>query len=152
MTDFEKCIEFKAAFSKRDPDPKKDYGIHGVEAYFVLIGPAGAISFTLYTGWQLPEVVCSTEDAGLEGWRYGKALVEAGHYPMGATVSYHARVQRGDAEVSQEHCEWLNGDPCYSDGTFIADDAFEALIRGGSDGIWEYLEGWYRSHLEGREQ
>lgn len=146
MTEFEKRIEFRAAFNRRDPDPKKDFGIHGAEAFFCLRGPAGAVTFTLYTGWHLPEVV-GAEDAS---YRYGKTLAEQGHYPMPATISYHSPVRREDYETGQESCDWIGGVPCFGDGTFIADPAFEALIRGGTDGLWEYLEGWYRSRLEGR--
>ena len=152
MTEFQHRITFAPAFDKRNPDdPSKDYGVHGAEAHFALIGPAGAITFTLYTGWHLPEVIGKPE-MGIGGFRYGKALVEQGHYPMPAMVSYHSPVQVEDYEQGHDACEWIGGAPCFGDGTFICDDAFEALIRGGTDGLWKHLEGWYESRLEGREQ
>jgi len=147
MTEFTKLIEFAPAFDKRNLDPRKDFGIHGAEAHFCLRGPAGAVTFTLYTGWHLPEVVGRGDGVGLGGWHYGKALIERGHYPMPAQVSYHSPVKRNDYETGSEKCEWLGGVPCYGDGTFLADDAFEVLIREGTEGLWKFLESRYEGWL-----
>lgn len=113
MTEFERIVRFRPAFSRRDPDPAKDYGVHGVEIHFGLRGPDGAVTFVLYTGWLLPETV-GTPDAGepLGGWRYGKALVERGSYPMPAQVSYHLPEPRHDYETGADDCEWIGGGPC----------------------------------------
>lgn len=52
----ERITVFDPAFDKRDPDPKKNYGIHGVELRMVLKGPEGAVQFIVFTGWMLPKV------------------------------------------------------------------------------------------------
>ena len=41
----EKKINFTPAFDRRDPDPKKDYGIHGVDMRCYLTGPEGVVQF-----------------------------------------------------------------------------------------------------------
>jgi hypothetical protein len=52
----ERIIEFTPAFDKRDPNPKKNYGVHGVELRFVVKGEAGAVQFLIFTNWHLPHV------------------------------------------------------------------------------------------------
>ena len=142
-TEFERIYEFSPAFDKRDPEPSKNYGIHGVEIHFVLKGPEGAVSFTLYTGWLLPETV------GVEraDYRYGKALVENGSYPMPAMLSYHIPEQREDYQVGPTSCRYVEGGQCWGDGSFIADGALDALVTGGSDGLFAFLETWYDDHV-----
>jgi len=49
-------IKFSPAYDKRDPDPSKNYGIHGVTITFLLKGEKGAVQFVLYTNWHLPHV------------------------------------------------------------------------------------------------
>ena len=56
MEQLKQIIKFSSAFDKRHKDPSKDYGIHGVDLYMAVIGKKGAISFTLFTNWMLPEV------------------------------------------------------------------------------------------------
>jgi hypothetical protein len=48
-------ITFSAAYDKQHKDPNKNYGIHGVDMRMVLQGELGAMSFTLFTNWYLPE-------------------------------------------------------------------------------------------------
>ena len=52
----EKTIKFKPAYDKRNSDPKKNYGIHGVEMRWLLKGELGTIQFVVFTSWHLPNV------------------------------------------------------------------------------------------------
>src|SRR5215467_3220628 len=92
----ERIVTFEPAYDKRHPDPKKNYGIHGVTLRMVLKGPEGAVQFVLYTNWQLPHVTKEWEDrpdspqtlwkplpADL-GYHSPKPMYE-GQRPMGAT-------------------------------------------------------------------
>jgi hypothetical protein len=54
--EFQEITEFTPACDKRDPDPKKNYGVHGVSLRMVLKGPDGAVQFVVFTNWQLPNV------------------------------------------------------------------------------------------------
>lgn len=47
----ERITKFYPAWDKRDPDPSKNYGIHGVDLRMVLKGTLGAVQFILYTNW-----------------------------------------------------------------------------------------------------
>lgn len=47
---FERKIEWTPAYDKRS----EGFGIHGMEMRAILLGPDGAISFTLFTNWQMP--------------------------------------------------------------------------------------------------
>jgi hypothetical protein len=44
-------------------------------------------------------------------------------------------------------CEWLNGKPCYYDGSSLRgedDKVVENYLEYGDEWIWEYLEKYYR--------
>ena len=50
-----KLIEWTPAYDRRHRDPEKNYGIHGMNLRFILIGPKGTTQFLVYTNWMLPE-------------------------------------------------------------------------------------------------
>lgn len=52
----EHIVEFTPAFDRRSDDPSENYGIHCVEARFIVKGPEGAVQFLLFTNWMLPHV------------------------------------------------------------------------------------------------
>jgi hypothetical protein len=60
MSELKRIIEVEPAYDKRNPDPSKDYGIHGVSIRLVLRGPLGAVQFLLYTNRQLPHIQAMT--------------------------------------------------------------------------------------------
>lgn len=45
----ERITEITPAWDKRDPDPKKNYGIHGCELRMYLKGELGTVQFIVYT-------------------------------------------------------------------------------------------------------
>lgn len=47
----ERITKFYPAYDKRNADPSKNYGIHGVDLRMVLKGELGAVQFVLYTNW-----------------------------------------------------------------------------------------------------
>lgn len=53
---FDRIKQFGEPWDKRDPDPAKNYGIHGVDIRFVLKGAKGAVQLVIYTNKQLPAV------------------------------------------------------------------------------------------------
>lgn len=129
----ERLIEMAPAFDRRDSDPSKNYGIHGVEMRFVLKGPEGAVQFLLYTDWQLPHVARELKGKGHE------------NRPMPADIGYHSPTPRYDGQTPRENCEYLGGKTCYYDGSGCwAYGFFERLLEGGSDGLWKALECYYK--------
>lgn len=134
----ERVIEINGAWDKRDPDPAKNYGIHGMEMRFILKGPAGAVQFLVYTNMHLPSV-----QRELAGQPSLSSL-----FPMGADIGYHARTPQYEGQGPRDTCPYLDGDPCYYDGSgCAASDFMPQFLAGGSDAVWEMLEKRYISQF-----
>jgi len=175
-TALERIIEFVPAFDRRDPDPKKNYGIHDVELRMVLKGEKGAVQFVLYTNWQLPHVAREerkrTAASGLD-----EMGIKVRFEPMPADLGYHSpvpmyegqepigatRVHWEDGEFDGKRmklpkfeptdtfdpCPYLDGKPCYYDGSGLnAERIYNVLLAEGSDGVWRELESYYRETFE----
>ena len=141
---FEQIMEFTPAYDKRDPDPKKDYGIHGVNLRFVLKGSKGAVQFLLFTGWHLPHVREELE---------GRDPILS--QPIPADVGYHSPIPLHEWQIEPdfESCDYLDGKPCYYDGSGLAaDDAFNALTENGDEGVWQYLRRYYQAIFNGGDE
>lgn len=166
MTDFKREIVFRPAFDKRSDDPAKNYGIHGVELAFYLIGDDGAVQFVVYTNWQLPHIteehsklfddhiLCRPMPADL-GYHSPKPMYE-GQEPIGSKRFYwrdptkeerkfrFAPVPDSEPTGTFTPCDLLGGKPCYYDGSGLnAEPVFEILLKEGSPGVWKELERYY---------
>jgi len=52
-----------------------------------------------------------------------------------------------------DSCPYLDGKPCYYDGsTLAAERVFERLVREGDVGVWAALEEVYQQVFEGRRE
>jgi len=136
---FKRSIKFTAAYDKRHSNPSKNYGIHGVNIVFSLKGKKGAVTFTIFTNWELPHVQKEMDALPLGDFPY------LHHKPMPADLGYHSRKPMYDEHhITRDSCEWLDGKPCYYDGsTLNAEPIFEVLLKEGSDGVWRELEQYY---------
>lgn len=145
---FKKSIEFYPAFDKRDPDPNKNYGIHGMEILFLLSGERGVTQFLIYTDWQLPHV---QEEFFNNPPKYKTSFFRL--QPMGADLGYHSPVPLYEGQsVSFEKCSRLGGKPCYYDGSSLnADNFIPEFLAGGIDAVWRKLEELYHERFEGNE-
>jgi hypothetical protein len=142
VSNFERIVHMRPAYDKRDSDPKKNYGIHGVNLTMILKGEEGAVQFVLFTNWQLPHVQKETYDK-----HFGdRERIELFTTPMAADLGYHWPTERYEGQtVCKDKCDWLNG-PCYYDGSSLnAERVFEVLLREGSEGVWRELESFYES-------
>lgn len=125
---FRREITFSAAYDKRHPDPSKNYGLHGVNMRWLLIGPKGAIQFLVFTGWQLPGI----DDTD----------------PMAADIGYHSPVPMYEGQKPMGKCDVLAEGDCYYDGSPLnAEPVFELLRTGGSDAVWARMEEEYRNRF-----
>jgi hypothetical protein len=143
-------VAFESAFDRRDPDPKKNCGIHGVEIRFILTGKKGATQFVIYTNWFLPHVQKELYAKGNISHRLKFGQPE----PMGADIGYHSRTPqyKGQAKM-RGGCQYLGGKPCYYDGSGLrADEFIPAFLSGGSDAVWKMLEDEYRRRFESGEK
>ncbi len=146
---FDKKIEFSPAFDKRHSDPSKNYGIHGADMRWYLMGPEGAVQFVVYTSWHLPHVQAEMDLKPLsEGCtRYMH------HKPLPADIGYHSKVPQYEGQESiDDDCEFTGG-KCYYDGSGLnAKKGFELLVEKGSDAVWEWMEECYSDWLTPAEK
>ncbi len=134
MMKFKKKIQITPAFDKRDPNPSKNYGIHGCNMLFTLIGKRGAVTFSLYTDWHLPHVK--------------KELKYNGCNPMPADIGYHSPHEMYEGQQPRSSiCEYI-GVPCYQDGsTLCATEFFDTLVSEGLKGLWKKMITYYKERF-----
>lgn len=141
MSKFERIVEFTPAFDRRDPNPSRNYGIHGVELRMVLKGEHGAVQFVLYTNWMLPHVQEEMDN------RTDRRL-NNGHYlchPLPADLGYHWHAPRWEDQSARHDCPYTDGKPCYYDGSGLqAERIYHILLAEGHEGVWRALEEYYR--------
>lgn len=145
---FEKIVTMRGAFDKRDPNPGKNYGIHGMEIRFVLKGEKGATQFLVYTNMHLPHVSKELfeKQRGNPGEKYNR------FDPMGADIGYHAIEPQYEGQESRE-CDLLPNGRCYCNGSSLqADEFMPTFLAGGSDAVWEMLEQRYNEWLEPKQE
>jgi len=128
--DLKRKIEFTPAWDKKE----RDLGIHSVEIKFLVSGKHGAVQFLIYTGWFLPE-----NDVNMK--------------PIAADLGYHSyRPLYDGQEVMQKDCSYLDGKPCYYEGSGLhAEKPWELLLKHGEEKLWEYLELQYKETLYGED-
>ena len=136
-----KKVKFIPAFDKRNTNPKKNYGIHGVDILFTLKSKKGVIQFLIYTNWQLPNVQKEFDNRPPD-----PKFPYLFHEPMAADIEYHSYkpIYEGQ-EPSTNSCSLLGGKPCYYDGNSMkAEEYFNILRTGGDKKLWEVLAERYK--------
>ena len=138
MNDFTRKISFHPAFDKRNSEPSKNYGIHGLEMCFTLIGAEGGVSFHIYTNWHLPHVQ-EELDSKVPDDYYPYLM----HSPQPAGVEGHWRVPQYEGQTPVKGCSVAGGD-CYRDGSgLLATEFFNILVTEGEEAVWKALEKRY---------
>jgi hypothetical protein len=142
--EFKREIDFSPAFDRRSADPRKDYGIHGVECIFTLSKNGKGITFTIYTNWMLPHVQEETDARPISS-----RFPFLSHKPMPAGVDWHDTKPHYEGQsICRDECA-VTGGICYSDGSgLMADGIFTILLEQGSEGVWKRLEQLYVEWLE----
>lgn len=134
-----RIVQISPAFDRRDPDPKKNYGIHGCDLRMVLKGRAGAVQFVLYTNWHLPHV----QDE-MDKKIYGE-FPHLSCHPLPADLGYHSPKPMYEGQRDMGPCEYLSGRKCYYDGSSLsAERIYQVLLERGSEAVWAELEQYYR--------
>lgn len=164
---FTRELVITPAFDRRNPNPKKDFGIHGVEMRWHLIGKKGVVQFVLYTNWHLDK-----NEKELFG-DFGSPKYDH-HYralckPIAADIGYHSPVPMFEGhepiwptrmvkdpkkkppfnykfpKIGKKPplCSFF-GKPCYYDGSSLyAEIVFEVLKSQGEEGLWKFMEEYY---------
>lgn len=151
----EKIVQMSPAYDRRN-DPRGNFGIHGVDLRMILKGEKGAVQFVLYTNWQLPKVSQEQDNGILREARTGQLndiSLRCTYHPLAADLGYHSPTPRyEDQDVCQQSCEYLDGKPCYYDGSGLnAERIYTVLLTEGSDGVWGELEAYYHRTFETTE-
>lgn len=119
-------IEMRPAYDKRNPDPTKNYGIHGVELVFGVRRGDITVTWVLITDWMLP----STRES----------IHSRDHWPDGlGSIDYHDTKPHFENQFPLENCIYTGGN-CYCDGSGLAsNDLFDRAVEDPSQ-IWKILE------------
>ncbi len=138
-SELEKITKVRLPFDMRSEDPSKNYGIHGLDVWFILKGPKGAVQFAVSLPVYLPHVELERRT-----WSYEPRII-------GIDVGYHSPVPRYDDQPSME-CELLPGGKCYYDGSSLAADRWVQVIfsiRGEhpEPTLWRMLEQKYKEEF-----
>lgn len=128
----ERRIQLTKAWDRRDKDPAKDYGVHGVEVVFTVIGELGAVQWRLMTPWVLPKTQ--------KWWDEINNTTGYTMMPCPAPLIWHERVADGHGQK----CDVLGYCRCEQAGSFMsAHDIYVTLTEKGDDGVWAILEAAY---------
>ena len=131
---FEKKIQITGAYDKRHHDPNQNYGIHGMDIRFLLIGDKGAVQFLVMTNMFLPHVSDEIWDG--ERGTYNRFK------PIGADIGYHSKEPGYEGHEASE-CDLFGS--CYYDGSSLqADEFMPTFLAGGDKVVWEMLEKRYK--------
>ena len=146
MKNFHQSVTFKPAYDRRNSDPKKNYGIHGVEIRFVLKGDKGAVQFLLYTNWHLPHVQEELDT------KIDNKYPHFSCHPLPADLGYHSPTPRYEEQVKMDNCDLLEQGYCYYDGSGLnAESVYQQLLTEGDTGVWTKLEEFYKEIFEEKE-
>jgi hypothetical protein len=129
---FTREVIFQAAYDKRDPNPSKNYGVHGVHIWFSVIHKTRqeGLTFSVSTGWQLPHV-----QREFEGRK--TPLRE----PMAFGVNIHTKTPRYAGQSSTQGRCVITGGKCYCDGSdLLGEDFLKTLIEGGDEALFACME------------
>jgi hypothetical protein len=141
------CIKFECinGSKKCNPGSGGSHGKHGLNIRFVVKGDGGAVQFVIYTGWMPQLKKPSTIGVRDCDWDFGEV--------MPADLGYHSKTPHYEGQNRMPgKCEYCDGKPCYYDGSSLnANDAMYALVNGGDNGLWKFLEEYYETVFNNAE-
>jgi len=134
-------IVFQPAYDKRDPDPAKNYGVHGVNIIFYLKGKQGVVQFEIYTRWHVPHVQKEIDERPPTS-----ILPYLSHSPMAYDLGYYRfkHIYGGQKSMNRK-CAVIGSEFHYYDGSTLgAERVFDILRIEGDEGVWRELEKYYK--------
>ena len=131
--EFKRIMQFSMPFDRRDLDPSKNYGIHGMENYYILEKDKKAVQFVVYLPVYLDHVA--------EELHSQKVIA--------ADVVYHSSVPMYEGQSSMGECHII-GCECFYDGSGLyAEEVWQEWQKTGDwEWIWSKLEEIWHSRFE----
>lgn len=115
----------------------RNYGIIGTKIIFALIGPKGAVTWTLSPNWYIKSC---REHLSRFDRKYDPFLQPEAH-----DLSYHGYAPQYEDQTCRE-CDLLSGGKCFSDDTSLrAKELVEGFLAGGDKWLWSKLREVYES-------
>lgn len=138
--EFTQNIKITGAKCWRRENPSRDYGHIGMQMYFELVGPKGAITVMIFLPWYVEQTRHEWGDRDVHVYREK-------HKPWIADVGYHAYEPQYDGH-STCNCNLLKGGKCYPDGSALqGDDMNEGFIAGGSAWMFKKMREIYEARF-----
>lgn len=137
---FEKITKVRLPFDRRHTDDQKNYGIGGLDVWFILKGPRGAVQFAVNFPQYLPHIDREYPPK-FPDWNERKRI-------MGFDVGYHALEPQFEGQTQMGDCDVFDGKPCYYDGSGLradtwVDEIFSVRGKRPEDILWAKLEEEY---------
>lgn len=147
---FERIQRVRLPFDRRHEDPKKNYGIHGFDIWFILKGPKGATQFMFSIHSFLPHIEREERPKWIaKGSDYKKTI-------SGYDVGYHSLIPQYE-DHAESNCDLFPGQKCYYDGSSLLADKwvqeiFSIRDKHPDERVWEMLEEEYNYRFERDEK
>lgn len=140
---FEKITNVRLPYDRRHTEANKNYGIHGLDIWFILKGPKGAVQYGVTFPQYLPNVDAEYA-VRFPDWKDGKKI-------SGFDVGYHSPVPMFEGQSPMGECHILGGQ-CYYDGSSLAADSFTEEVfstvgKPPEEVLWAKLEEEYRERF-----
>jgi hypothetical protein len=140
---FKKITNVRLPYDLRNEDPAKNYGIHGLDIWFILSGPLGAVQFGVTFPQYLPHV---RDELAAKSYPYLERI-------QGFDVGYHAPKPQYENQAAMDDCDLIEGGKCFYDGSSLrasewADEIFAVRGKRPEDEIWSRLREEYRMRFE----
>jgi hypothetical protein len=119
----------------------------GVRIIFYLKGKLGVVQYKLSPGWYLPGLFKTGNTLYITGFENNEKLAAINQeFFMNNDLGYHSYKPMYEGQISMGKCELMENKDCYYEGSSLqADYAFEALVKGGDDGVWKLLQKFYKN-------
>lgn len=141
MSDEKLKKEYKVGlpFDRRHPDDSKNYGIHGLDIWFILKGEKGAVQYGVTFPVYLPHVAKELQAKG-------KTLDRI----YGFDVGYHARMPQYEGQTIMADCDLTPEGKCFYDGSSLrasdwTEQIFSVVGEKPEKLLWEKL---YTEYVE----
>jgi len=146
----ERIVQFHGAYDLRRPEPRKNYGIHGMEIIFAVKGSKGAVTLNIFTDWHLPHVAGEIQARKSKGYPYN---LDELCLPNIVDIGFHSKLPIYGEQTPMENCELTDGNCYYGDSSLQGNEQWrEGFLHGGTGWLWPRLEQYYQHIFDGGDR